>query len=62
MKAQTRPVYSTGASAEAEKVALEVQVLAHIIREKMHHLYGDSYRVDIDHDLGLVLIVSKGRS
>jgi len=46
------------AGAEAEKHALEIEVLAQIIREKMHFLHGDSYRVQIDHKAGFVLVVA----
>lgn len=41
---------------EAEKTMLEVEVLAQLIAEKMQHLDGERYRVDINHDRGFVVV------
>lgn len=43
--------------AEAEKTMLEVEVLAHIIADKMEHLHGMPYQVLISYECRFVTVV-----
>ncbi|TGS95263.1 hypothetical protein EN814_16300 [Mesorhizobium sp. M2D.F.Ca.ET.171.01.1.1] len=45
--------------AEAEKTMLEVEVLAHIIADKMEHLHGLPYRIQINHELAFIVVTPR---
>ncbi|RUW53736.1 hypothetical protein [Mesorhizobium sp. M8A.F.Ca.ET.021.01.1.1] len=49
------------AEAEAEKIMLEIEVLANVIAEKMQHLHGDRCRFHISHEHGFVMVVVQNR-
>lgn len=45
--------------AEAKAKGEEIEVLARILAEKMEALYGDPYRVQIDHQIGFVFMTRR---
>lgn len=49
------------AALEAREITMEIGVLCRIIAEKMERLHGEPQRIQIDHEVGFVVVATRLR-